>query len=618
MADIHLAQMVADRAKANPDVVAFRVKSDGAYRDIRWKDAWERVENIASGLLTALDLPHAAAVSIIGDTSLEWVLCDYACQWMGLQSVPIYATLQPDEVGYMHVDTGVVLAIAENLDQLEKIRAMRQGFRFCDVDYAPERVRVSHIIVIDPTGIEPAEDWESLQDLETRGAEHRERVFADGEARRAKIQRSDIATYTYTSGTTGAPKAVIQTHDNVLSMLESVDRTGLFNDLVRAGGLLLFLPLAHSFGRLVQQSGPYFLCPLAMSTIPELGNDLRDARPGFFPAAPRVYEKMKARIESAVAVAAPHKRAMFAWAMAVGRRTLPYRAKGCSLPLWMRPMVALADRLVHAKLRTRLGLDRAGLAMSGSAPLAVDVHTFFLAAGIPLVEAYGLTETCPGLTTNLPHRFRMGTVGQAFDGMEVAINPDGEIKGRGPNITPGYLNRPEATAAAFDEDGWFLTGDLGSIDDDGFVKITGRKKELIKTAGGKFVAPIKVEALVKRHPLIQEAVVIGDRRPYCVALVAVDPEELEAWSEQRGIDARLDDAQVMTSIDEHVRRINEGLARFETVKAFRVLPEPVTVENGCLTASLKVRRQVVEERYASLISDMYAATTGSSETDAER
>ncbi|MEN0066629.1 MAG: AMP-binding protein, partial [Myxococcota bacterium] len=458
---------------------------------------------------------------------------------------------------------------------------------------------------IDPSGIAAADDWESLADLEKRGREKMDDVKDEVERRRGLITRPQTATYTYTSGTTGPQKAVIQTNDNMLSMMEMSAQVNLFPETLKEAGLFLFLPLAHSFGRLIEIAGPYFGFPLVISSVPTLVDDLQASKPGFFPSAPRVYEKMKARIEGGVAQASPLRRRLFEWAMGVGRKTVPYRSKGKSIPPLLGLQLSIADRLVLSRLRDRLGFTNCELALSGSAPLSTEVHEFFLAMQLDLVEGYGLTETCPALTVNRPHEFRLGTVGKALPGIDVRIAEDGEIIAKGPNITSGYLNRPEATAGAFDDEGWFHTGDLGSLDNEGFVKITGRKKELIKTSGGKYVSPNKIEGLIKDFQIVQEAVVIGDRRNYCVVLISLDPEELEVWAPLNNAEPRNDDEKVKAAVQSHIDKVNEGLASFESIKYFRLLDEPMTVENGILTASLKVKRRVVEDRYAELIEDMY-------------
>lgn len=604
-----LGEMILSRAAATPERAAFRVRRGTAYVDVPWREVAPRIEALAAGILSATELEDGAAITILGSTSMDWVLADFAALSVGLRTVPIYASLLPEEVGYMHVDTASRLAIAENAAQLEKVRALKKGFTFHGVRYEPERVALrGKVIVVDPTGLSPDEDWESLADAEARGREKLESLRGDMARRRERIQRSDLATFTYTSGTTGAPKAVMQTHDNMLAMLETGERAGLFDDATREHGLFLFLPLAHSFGRLVELAGPFAGASLVLSTVPTLGEDLGLSRPGFFPAAPRVFEKMMAKVQSALEASPPTRRKLALWALSVGKRASEYTRVGAPVPAALRLTHALADKLVLSKLRARLGLDRAKTLLSGSAPLRSDVHEFFLSLGLPLLEAYGLTETCPGLTTNRRGKLRVGTVGQAFDSVTLKIAEDGEVLAKGPNITSGYLHREEATAEAFDQEGWFHTGDLGSLDADGYLRITGRKKELLKTSGGKYIAPVKIEAMLKAHPLVQEAVVIGDGRHFCTALFAIDPELLREFAEREGIAADSQHERVRAVLDALVSQANASLASFESIKAFRVAPGPFSVDGGELTASLKVKRRVVLEKHAVLVEAMYQSS----------
>ena len=599
-----LAQLLHTRAAASPRDVALRTKVGGQWVDRTWQEVADRADRIAAGILSAVELADHAVVGLIGQTSEAWLTCDFAALSVGLQTVPIYASLHAPDVGYAHVDTGIELVIVDDRAQLEKVREMRKGFTFFDKEYSADQVKLRHVVVIDPTGIDPADDWESLAQLEARGADALAGLRADMVRRREAAKPDQIGTYTYTSGTTGPPKAVIQTHENHLSMARSIDRAAVMSDDMAEGGLFLFLPLAHSFGRLIQFSSPYKNIPLVISGVPTLADDARDTRPGFFPAAPRVYEKMKSKVETAVAAAPPIRQKLFRWAVGVGRQTVPYVTTGRPLPALLSLQHKLADKLVLSKLRARLGMDRAVAALSGSAPLDSEVHTFFLSIGVVLLEAYGLTETCPGLTANRPGQIRIGTVGIPLPGVEIKIAADGEILARGPNITAGYLNRPESTADAF-SDGWFCTGDKGEQDADGFVRITGRKKELIKTSGGKYVAPAKIEGAIKLLPIIQECVVVGDNHNFCVALISVDPEELADWASANGLPADQGHAEVKKAIDAHVASVNKDLASFESIKYWRLLPEPLSVDNGFLTASLKVKRKVVEAAFQDLIDDMY-------------
>jgi len=598
--------MVLSRIAESGSNPALKVNKNGSWTDISWSQLGARMEKIAAGLLTAPGgVEERAAVAIIGNTSEDWITCDFAALSIGLRTVPVYATLLPEEAGYLHVDTDSVITIVENKGQLEKVREFRKGFSFFDKEYAADAVKLRHIVVMDTTGCEPADDWESLADLEKRGAEKLAETADDRKARSAG-ERDQVATYTYTSGTTGPPKGVIQTNQNMLAMCESVDKIGLFGPEVQQGGLHLFLPLAHSFGRLIELAGPFFNAPIIVSGIPTLIDDLTATRPGFFPAAPRVYEKMKSKIETKVAGAPPIRQKLFHFAMNAGKATIPYRSKGQPIPFFVELKRKIADKIVLSKLRAALGFDRCHILLSGSAPLNVEVHEFFLAMGCNLLEAYGLTETCPGLTANLPDKFKLGTVGIAFPGVQIKIADDGEILAKGDNITSGYLNRDDATSGAFDDDGWFMTGDLGSMDSDGFVKITGRKKELMKTSGGKYIAPAKLEGRVKNLPIIQECVTVADTRNYVTALVAVDPEELTDWAAQNNASADDQSDDVKKAIQGHIDEVNKTLAKYETIKYFRVVP-PMTVEDGILTASLKVKRKVVLDRYSDVIEDMYAS-----------
>ncbi|MBT8492213.1 MAG: long-chain fatty acid--CoA ligase [Deltaproteobacteria bacterium] len=599
-----IGAMLVNRIAESSSRPAIRSKNDSRWHDVTWGELGKRMEAIAAGLLTAMDMPDRAAVAILGNTSPDWIACDFAALSIGLRTVPVYATLLPEECGYLHVDTEAVLTIVDNKAQLEKVREMRKGFTFFEDEYSADRVKVQHIVVIDPTGVEPADDWESLADLEARGQSKLEDTADERKKRLESQERENVCTYTYTSGTTGPPKGVIQTNDNMLSMLESCESTGLFSDRISEGGLFLFLPLAHSFGRLIELASPFFDSPIVISGVATLAADLGETRPSFFPAAPRVYEKIKSKIEGTVSTAPPMRQKIFNWAFKTGRATIPYRSQGKPLPFFLKMSYSLADKLVHSKLRAKLGLDRCEVLLSGSAPLEPSVHEFFLAANLNLVEAYGLTETCPGLTSNLPNHFKIGTVGKAFRGVDIKIADDGEILAKGANITQGYLNRDDATTEAFDDDGWFHTGDLGSMDEDGFVKITGRKKELMKTSGGKYIAPAKLEGRIKNLPIIQECVTIADTRNYVTALIAVDPEELEVWAKATGNPAEPDSDAVRDAVQKHVDEVNETLASFETIKYFRII-EPLTIDNGLLTASMKVKRKPVYDRFTDLIDEMY-------------
>lgn len=611
MTDRHLGQMILDRARERPQSVAFRVRRDAGYADITWGEVLPRVDAVAAGLLSAAPLTDGARITFLGNTSLEAVLLDYAALSVGLHPVFVYASLLAEEVGYMHVDTAAQLVVVENAAQLEKVRRLRGGFRFFDVAYGADSLTIKgRVIVVDPAGLAPADDWESFADAEARGRAQLAALKTDMDRRAASIQRSHTATFAYTSGTTGLPKAVVQTHDNLLSFMENIGDVNLFDANAQQHGLLLFMPLAHVFGRFAELGGAFYGVPLVLSTIPALATDLALARPGIFSGAPRVFDKMMSKIQSIMGSAPPARRAVFNWALGVGKQTVPYVCVGKPLPRGLALKHRLADKLVLSKVRARLGLDRASTVLSGGSALSAEVQEFFMALGLLLIEAYGMTECCPGITINRKNHVKNGTVGRAVRGVTVRIAADGEILAKGPNIMGGYLNRPDATAEAFDGEGWFHTGDLGALDADGFLTITGRKKDLLKTSGGKQVAPLKLESRLKALPFVQEAVVTGDNRPYVTCLFFLEPEALREWCQREAIPADPATPGVHRAIEKLVADVNGGLASFESVKHFRVAPGPLSVEGGELTPSLKVKRKVVSEKYRSLIEEMYREEAG--------
>jgi long-chain acyl-CoA synthetase len=607
MADTSLGQMFFDRARTHASVTAFRVRRGAGFVDVTYRDAASRVEAIAAGLLTAPGgLARRACVGIVAPTSMEWVLVDVATFSLDCIVAPPYPTLLAAEVGYILMDSRVEVLVVENKKQLDKVKSIQGGFTFFDKSYPGSALKVRHFVVLDPTGLEKSPEWESLDELEARGRARLEETRTDREERARTTTKDSIATISYTSGTTGPPKGVIQTHGNWLALIDVSGDLKLFTENTRKSGAFLFLPLAHSFGRLIELAAIYNGGPVIISGIDTLADDLAKSRPGLLPAAPRVYEKIYARITAAVQAAPPHRQRLFQWALSVGKATIPYRSQKKPMPLLLRAQARLADRLVMSKIRARLGLDRIESMLSGSAPLAPAVHEFFVAFGMMLYEGYGLTETCPALTANRPDRWKIGTVGPLLRNVQIKLAPDGEILAKGPNVTPGYWNRDDANAEAFDSDGWFHTGDIGELDGDGFLRITDRKKDLLKTSGGKYVAPVKIEGLLKSKPMILEAVVIGDSKKYCCALLMLDEDGWEQWCTRRGKKMDPRDPELLAELQKSIDEVNRDLASFESIKYFRVLDAPLTVEAGLLTASFKVKRKEVNKRFAHLIDEMYA------------
>jgi long-chain acyl-CoA synthetase len=468
---------------------------------------------------------------------------------------------------------------------------------------------LEQIVVIDgyeaPEHPQAVLTWESLRRL---GREREEALRSTLADRVAASRPEDIATLVYTSGTTGPPKGVVQTHGNHMAALNSSRQT----TPVEAQWVhLLFLPLAHSFARLESFIGVHRGLTTAFAeNIDKMAENLREVRPHFICSVPRVFEKVYGRILAGAAAGSPAKRRIFRWALGVGREVSRLQQAGRPIPAGLEFRRRLAHKLVFSKLQAALG-GRLAWAVSGGAPLSREIAEFFHAAGILVLEGYGLTETCPVATFNRPDRYRFGSVGQALPGVELKIAPDGEILIRGANVaTRGYFKQGEATAEVFEPTGWFHSGDIGRLDADGFLFITDRKKDLIVTAGGMNIAPQNIENMLKADPFISQAVVHGDRKPYPVALITVNPEELAKFAREQGILAT-DPAElakhpaVRGRVERTVEEKNIHLQSYAKVKRFAILPDDFTQESGELTPTLKVKRKVVSEKYRAAIEELY-------------
>jgi long-chain acyl-CoA synthetase len=594
-----LGRLFWERVERSADLPAQRVKGDGAWRTLSWRALGDEVREIALGLL-ALGREPGHAVGILSQTRAEWVRADFAILSTGAVTIPVYPTYPAESLAYIAGDARMrtlfvedaaqlakALAVAERMPALESI-VLVQG-RAPDAGAA----RAPRIL-----------EWETLRVLGRTERTRREAVLG---GRLAAVGPEDVATIVYTSGTTGTPKGVVQTHGNHIAAL----RMARQDAAIREGDVhLLFLPLAHSFGRLEAFLGISFGLTTAFAeSIERLPDNLREVRPDFLCSVPRVFEKVYARILSGVQAAPPLRRRVFAWAAGVGRRVSQRTREGRPVPPALRLQHALAERLVFGKLRAALG-GRLRFCSSGGAPLSPEIAEFFHAIGVLILEGYGLTETCPILASNRPGAFRFGTVGRAFPEVELRIAEDGEILARGPNIARGYHNRPDETAAVFRADGWFHTGDVGQIDADGYLRITDRKKDLIKTSGGSYIAPQHVENLLKADPFVSQALVEGERRPYPVALVTVNAEELAALARAQGLgDKPVEELVRHPAVVDRVRRAvdaaNGHLAAYAQVKRFAVLPGDFTQDGGELTPTLKIRRRDVRAKYADVIESLY-------------
>lgn len=596
----NLAEMFFRRAAEFAGRSRYRVKRDGRWIEVSWREHEQAVLEIAAGLLAA-GLAPGAKVALLSGTRPEWMEIDFGILAAGGITVPIYPSNLPPECGYILWNSESAICFVENEKQLKKIREVTdQGF---EIDGREQRITLDHVFTIDGDGGGTV----GLGELRARGRTELARRRSEIESRVASMGREDLATIVYTSGTTGPPKGVMQTHGNHLATVEALDVLGV----VQPGDVdFFFLPLAHSFARASEYLGTYMGSITAFAqSIETIPQDLRETRPHYVPAVPRIFEKIYARILSTRDTATPLRRRIFDWAVSVGREKSRCEQKKELLSPWLAVRAGLAGRLVFQRIHELLG-GRIRFMISGGAPLAREIQEFFHAAGILILEGYGLTETTPSLTVNRPDNYRFGTVGTALKNVTLRIAADGEILAKGPNVAKGYFKRPEETAEAWDTEGWFHTGDIGEISADGFLTITDRKKDLLKTSGGKYIAPQKIENLLKTRRFVSQAVVIGDNRKYCVALLTLDPDDVRRWAEFQGIESK-DPAElarhpkVQASVEEEVNEVNRHLASYESIKYFRIVPRDFSQESGELTPSLKVKRKFVSQKYADLIEEMY-------------
>ncbi|HJR01588.1 MAG TPA: long-chain fatty acid--CoA ligase, partial [Methylomirabilota bacterium] len=515
MAHDNLASMFWNRVERDGDRAAQRYKAGGTWHTLSWRQVGEAVRELATGLLV-LGRRKDDAVGILSASRAEWVQADFAIFSAGCRTIPIYPTYPPDLIQYLVNDAGVKTLFVEDPGQLAKVLEV-QG----------KLDGLEQIVVMQGYQGEASPRIMTWEELRRRGRDSVERLKSDLAGRVAAVRPDDIATIVYTSGTTGPPKGVVQTHGNHMATLESAARMDTIED---GATHLLFLPLAHSFARLESFLGVHRgLVTAFAENIDKLRDNLPEVKPDFICSVPRVFEKVYAGVIAKAEAGSPIKKKIFHWAVGVGREVSRLQQARKPVPGALAFKYRLAHKLVFSKLHAALG-GRLRFAVSGGAPLSKEIAEFFHAAGILILEGYGLTETCPSLTFNRLQHFKFGSVGQAQPGIEVKIAPDGEILGRGGNIAKGYFKKPEATAEVFLADGWFATGDIGRFDEEGFLYITDRKKDLIVTAGGMNIAPQNIENLLKGDPFISQAMVHGDRRPYPVAILTLNPEELAKFA----------------------------------------------------------------------------------------
>ena len=573
-----------------------------AVEELSTQECFDRIRDFSLGL-GALGVEPGDRVAILSDSRPEWVIADLAALTAGAVTAPIYPTLPEAQVRYILADSGARVAVVADATQAAKVRAAW--------DDLPA---LSALVIIDSDGefegAQGASGREELSLAEATDRGHRRLMTEDGLGREYKerataIAPDQLATIIYTSGTTGEPKGVMLTHGNVAS---NVMDGGAVVQVHAEDDALSFLPLSHAFERAVVFLYLYHGVTVTFAeSLDTIARDLATVKPTVMTGVPRVYEKFHARVHDAVAGAPAIRQRLFHWAVRAGLRRARAGFAGRSVSPLGRLSLGLAERLVLSTIRGRLG-GRLRFVVSGSAPLSTPIAEFFFAIGIPVVEGYGLTETSPTLTVNPLERPKLGTVGPAIRNVEFKIADDGEVLARGPNVMQGYYGKPEATVEVM-RDGWFCTGDIGSLDDDGYLTILDRKKELIVTAGGKNIAPNPIEAELKRSPLVAEAVLIGDRRPYVSALLVPDFTALATRAAVEGASREeiVERPDVVALFDEVVNRANDGLARHEQIKRSVLLPAEFGIATGELTPTLKVKRRVVAQRWSDAIERLYAS-----------
>jgi long-chain acyl-CoA synthetase len=576
---------------------AFRSKVGGTWAPVTHKQAAERVQAISVGL-RELGIRTGDKVAIVSENRPEWALADYACLAARATDVPIYPTLTPAQTAYILRDSESVATFCSTAAQVDKVLEVRN-----------ELPQLKHIIAFDAAAQRSGPGVITLAELESQGRATLSK-YPNWKSEALAAQPDDLATLIYTSGTTGDPKGVMLTHYNIWSNVQAVLQ------MIPIGGgdeCLSMLPLSHSYERMVDytlfQAGVIINYAESFDTV---AANLQEVKPTVVLSVPRLYEKVYARVLENALSGSAIKRHIFFWAKRTGERWATLALAGLPTPKRLAITKAIADKLVFSKLRARTG-GRIRFFVSGAAPLSADIAKFFFSAGLPVIEGYGLTESSPVLTLNPLERIKLGTVGRIIPGVEIRIAADGEILARGPNIMKGYYKLPEATKETLDDDGWLHTGDIGELDSDNYLKITDRKKELIKTAGGKYIAPQMVEGLVKRNKFVANAVLYGDRRKFPIVLVVPNYDNLERWAQERNL-SYSSRTQLLAMPDVHAKVEREvmdavkSLAKFETPKKVVLIENDFTIESGELTPTLKVKRRVVEKRYKDVIDTAYAGS----------
>lgn len=590
----NLAELFTKQASKNKNKVAFeyRLRRNEPYRSISWKHLSTLVYEVAYGLIE-LGLKKGDNIAILSDTRYEWAVCDLAILSCGGIVVPIYPTLGDEAVNYILNNSESQIVILEDKGQLQKIRS--QWDKLPNIKYA---------IVIEDLGDLPKYDKRilSLHDLKDKGKLNFSKDPNLIKNHIENISQNDLATIIYTSGTTGEPKGVMLTHKNILSVLDILPKV---LPVKPTDKFLSFLPLSHVFERVgglhyaISCGSKICFC----SSIDQIGKALQDSKSTIMLVVPRILEKIYSKLTTQIQMLPEFEKKFFNWAINIGKKKLE------KSNIWNFIQFTIANRLVFSKIRKRIA-PKLRYFISGSAPLSKEIAEFFFILRIPVLEGYGLTETSAPVCVNSPKEIKIGTVGKPLPNVSIKIAEDGEILIKGPNIFTGYFKNIQATNEAF-SDGWFCSGDIGVLDADGFLKITDRKKDIIKNSGGKIIAPQKIENSIKTSPYISNIIVIGDKKKYLSSLVTLEPAAIFNYAKQHNVpnesnlSSLVKDPKIITLISEEIKLKTAGFADYEQVRKFTILPNDFTIESGEITPTLKVKRKLVEEKYKNLIELMY-------------
>jgi long-chain acyl-CoA synthetase len=574
-------------------------KHNGRWVSVSSDELLTRAGRIAAGLYS-LGLRHGDRLAILSDSRVEWTLTDAGCIFAGVIDVPIYPTLSPSQVRYILNDSGASVLVLANREKFEELAEVLQ-----------ECSQVRQVIVFDANGVSGLNVL-TLEQLEAKGQQLQVERPELLDQLASETTPDDLATIIYTSGTTGEPKGVMLTHSNVVSNL--IDSSGHLA-FGKHDSALSVLPLSHVFERqamymyLHQGMSVYFA-----ESLQTIGPNLREVRPTILVGVPRIFEKIYERIRERAAENGKIGIALLAWSVKVAREYAEYSVVHRTVPMWLKLRHALAVKLMFSKWRQAFG-GRIRLLLSGGAALPEDLAYIYIGAGIPIIQGYGLTETSPVITTSELDNLRVGTVGRPIPNVEIRIATDGEIETRGPNVMRGYYNRPDETRAVFTSDGWFKTGDIGTIDSEGFLRITDRKKELFKTSGGKYISPQPIEQAIKGSRFVSQVVLIGDGRKFAAALIVPAWEQVDSYARLKGIAPtnRRDlchNPRIINLFERQIEGLTPDLARYEKIKAIALLENEFTIEGGELTPTMKVKRRVINEKYRAVIDEIYGKAEG--------